>query len=128
MVINMKLNLANVVPFYSGIANFVARSRVRYELLAMDDKLLADAGFSRELLEQGVRAWPWHVDDESETSVRFNTASAGKSLSKTDYAKAVAELNAYSDAELSDLGLSRAQISSAVRHGRPGIDNDRNAA
>jgi len=38
------------------------------------------------------------------------------------YERAIAELNAYTDRELADLGISRGEIRSAVRHGRPGID------
>jgi uncharacterized protein YjiS (DUF1127 family) len=40
---------------------WLERSRLRQELLRWDARLLADAGFSRELLEDGVRAWPWRT-------------------------------------------------------------------
>ncbi len=42
-------------------ANVAGRRRARRTLLAKSDRLLADMGFSRELLEQGVDAWPWLV-------------------------------------------------------------------
>ncbi len=42
-------------------ANVASRRRARRTLLAKSDHLLADMGFSRELLEQGVKAWPWLV-------------------------------------------------------------------
>lgn len=35
------------------------RDRLRAELLCLNDHALRDAGFSRELLLEGVRAWPW---------------------------------------------------------------------
>ena len=42
-------------------ADIAGRRRARRALLAKSDHLLADMGFSRELLEQGVKAWPWLV-------------------------------------------------------------------
>jgi len=38
------------------------------------------------------------------------------------YEDAIAELSAYSDRELADLGITRGQIRDAVYHGRAGID------
>ncbi len=40
----------------------IGRNRVRHELLMMNDRNLKDIGFSRELLEKGVSAWPWRVE------------------------------------------------------------------
>lgn len=40
----------------------IGRNRVRHELLMMSDRNLKDIGFSRELLEKGVSAWPWRVE------------------------------------------------------------------
>lgn len=37
------------------------RERMREELLSLNEHALRDAGFSRELLLEGVRAWPWHA-------------------------------------------------------------------
>jgi|GEM_PF-2557490 uncharacterized protein YjiS (DUF1127 family) len=39
-----------------------------------------------------------------------------------EIARAIAELSAYSDRELSELGIRRADIREAVLYGRPGID------
>ena len=39
------------------------RNRARRHLLERGDRFLADAGFSRELLERGNGAWPWRVED-----------------------------------------------------------------
>ncbi len=58
----------------------------------------------------------------------FQTASRHQQLAQANsdpgaiFAKAIAELNAYSDAELADLDLVRGEIEHAVRHGRSGID------
>ncbi len=41
----------------------MGHARARSHLLAQSDRTLADAGFSRELLKQGVDAWPWRHDD-----------------------------------------------------------------
>ena len=98
-----------------------AKARVRRELLLRDERTLADLGFSRHLLEQGISAWPWREDE-------VVSAGAGK-LKERDYRKAARELKAYTDDELADLDLPRCNIDHAVRYGRPGIDDtDRQAA
>lgn len=43
-------------------------------------------------------------------------------------ARAIAELRAYSDRDLAELGIARADIPAAVRHGRPGLDDRMTAA
>ena len=95
------------------------RSRARAALLAQSDRLLADSGFSRELLERGNGAWPWRVADTTQSGARVASVAAAEDATR---ARAVAELKAMSDAELADLGLSRAGIVDAVRHGRPGVE------
>ena len=45
-----------------------------------------------------------------------------RSRQQTQVEQAVAELRAYNDNELSDLGIGRDQIVDAVLHGRPGIE------
>ena len=54
-------------------ANTAGLRRARRELLASSDRQLSDIGFSRELLEQGVKAWPWRVTPDSPTD--FSAAS-----------------------------------------------------
>lgn len=46
----------------------VARSRVREHLMRFDDRLLEDAGFSRDLLNAGVEQWPWRADEADSVS------------------------------------------------------------
>ena len=53
----------------------VGRERARRELLNLNDRYLADLGFSRELLEEGVQAWPWRISVEQEHYVQPATAA-----------------------------------------------------
>lgn len=46
-------------------------------------------------------------------------------LAQARHARAVAELSGWSDRELADIGLNRAQIQHAVCHGREGGDHGR---
>ncbi len=41
-----------------------ARREIRQYLRGFSDRHLEDMGFSRELLEQGPRAWPWRAPVE----------------------------------------------------------------
>jgi uncharacterized protein YjiS (DUF1127 family) len=111
----------------SNIRTWIERSRLRYGLLQLDGRLLADAGFSRELVEAGVRAWPWRTPAEPAAeglgSLRF-----GRRPTEADYRAAIAELESYSDTDLLDLGLSRGAIPEAVRNGRPGFPEDQQQA
>lgn len=50
--------------FFQRIMQFserVAHERTRKYLVGLNDRTLAELGFSRELLEQGANAWPWRV-------------------------------------------------------------------
>ena len=105
-----------------NVTTWLKRSRMRKELLALDARRLADIGYSRELLEAGVAAYPWLLPAED----AVHLALPGQ-RSEADYARAVAELKASSDADLRDLGISRAGIEDAVRFGRPGYPEDRHA-
>jgi len=95
----------------------VARARTCELLLASSDRRLADTGFSRHLLEQGVDAWPWRSETVS-ASLPF------MQLDLTAKQRAVRELEKYSDRELGDLGISRGSIEDAVANGRAGIDDE----
>ena len=94
----------------------VARSRTRALLLRQDDRLLADAGFSRELLLEGVHAWPWRTDAQLAEEARDAT------MMRERQRRAMRELDAMDDRELADLGIARVDIPRAVREGRTGID------
>lgn len=110
----------------SKMRTWMERSRLRQDLLRLDARLLADAGFSRELVEAGVRAWPWRAPEE--TAAGIGGLRFGRQLTDADYRAAIAELESYSDAELEDLGLSRGVIPEAVRNGRPGFPEDQRQA
>jgi uncharacterized protein YjiS (DUF1127 family) len=110
----------------SNLLTWTERSHLQQELLRLDARLLEDAGYSRELLEAGVAAWPWRLPGEP--AAGCDSPSFGRRLTEADYADAVAELEACSNADLQDLGLSRAAICEAVRHGRRGFPEDRRQA
>lgn len=103
---------------YRGIV-YGQKERVRRELLQRSDRSLIDLGFSRQKLEQGVAAWPWReqLGNDAEVNVAANAGTA-----QLSYRQAVKELQGYSDAELTELGIARSTIAQAVRDGRPGID------
>lgn len=91
---------------------YLSKRRDMQLLLQLDDRTLSDISISRELLEQGVAAWPWRIEaDHAPYHIEANKLRG-----------AVKELETYSDAELADLGLTRGNIVEAVLHGRPGID------
>ena len=110
----------------SKLLTWIERSRMRKGLLRRDPRLLADAGYSHELLEAGVRAWPWRTP--AEPAAGLGGLRFGKPLSEADYRAAIAELESYSDTDLLDLGLTRGAIPEAVRNGRPGFPEDQQQA
>ena len=97
----------------------VGRDHARRQLLRMSDRSLADAGFSRDLLEAGVGAWPWRREEADAALV----AALGEERARRAAERcAVRELEAYGDADLADLGIARADIERAVREGRAGLE------
>ena len=40
------------------------QQRTREYLLGLSDRHLEDMGFSRELIKQGPKAWPWRIPEE----------------------------------------------------------------
>jgi uncharacterized protein YjiS (DUF1127 family) len=117
----MSTNLSPIKSLTSNVGLYLSKRRDRKLLLRLDDRTLNDISISRELLEQGVRSWPWRLPDDS---ILVATAANG-------IRTAVKELETYSDAELADLGISRGSIQDAVLYGRPGIEqpqNDNNVA
>ena len=98
--------------------------RARQELLRMSDRQLADFGFSRELLLDGVSAWPWRVDADNLVAAPMSVdGSAVKpSHARQEIKQAINELSSYSDRELAELGVTRHGIEEAVRYGRPAVE------
>lgn len=111
----MLVTLNRIITAIQHRLELTARARTRRVLLDRSDRFLEDVGISRRLLEAGVHAWPWReIDDASEAVAALE--------GRRGLRRAIRELNAYSDRELADLGLSRADIPHAVLYGRPGID------
>ena len=94
---------------------YAGRKRALEILLNSSDRILTDAGLSRELLEQGVRAWPWKAEqlDQKQQPIMFDKIASDR---------AIKELSTYSEPELHDLGITRGSIEEVVKHGRPGIE------
>ena len=112
-----------------------SNSRLRHQLLNMSDRQLEDFSFSRELLLEGVSAWPWRANSVAD-AVASNTSLKAEGitiapvvsqvapvkLSRRSIRKAVKELNSYSDRELAELGVNRQSIKEVVRYGRPAVE------
>lgn len=90
------------------------RARARTELLRLNDRRLLDAGFSRELLESGVAAWPWRSDADTADHRAVDPQAVARQAER--------ELRQLSDADLDDLAIARADIPRAVREGRVGFE------
>lgn len=122
--------LKSVLSRFNRYMTYMGRVKAREVLLRSSDRLLEDVGISRELLEIGVKAWPWHQPEWSLPSLNFNQSDEATAVivlqnhSDMDDATAMRELQRYSDKELHDLGISRSAIPEAVIFGRDGIDND----
>ena|SRR5450631_2222746 len=112
----MSTNLSPIKSLTSNVGLYLSKRRDRKLLLKLDDRTLADIAISREMLEQGVKAWPWRLPEDS-----VQVAAVAGS-----FRTAVRELESYNDAELADLGISRGSIQDAVLHGRPGIEQPLN--
>src|SRR5450432_2317770 len=100
----MSTNVNPIKSLASNLGMYLSKRNDRRLLLKLDDRTIADINISRELLDQGVRAWPWKMPAES-----AHIAFAAQSLRT-----AVRELESYSDAELADLGISRGAIKDSV--------------
>lgn len=106
--------LNNLVRSFNSYKTYMGRTKARKVLLKSSDRMLEDAGFSRDLLESGVKAWPWHAPVVSLVPLKFK---------QTGNVEAIRELHTYSDKELNDLGISRGSIPHVVMFGRDDIDN-----
>lgn len=62
----MAISLEHFLTRLGDALSQIGRHRVHRELLQCGDHTLANLGFSRELLKQGLDAWPWRVDDDDE--------------------------------------------------------------
>ncbi len=93
------------------------KTETLHYLQSMSEDQLIDSGFSPALVKEGISAWPWREDLQSEGLSEIECLIAEEQ-------RCVNELNRCTDTELADLGLSRGSIRQSVRHGRPGIDKN----
>lgn len=112
--------IGKLVRFIQQKKEAVAMRETQAYLLSLDDRLLADAGFSREQLLKGVKAWPWRTEE------RLQDQDMVKAFSQKDLSNAASTLRGFSDKDLRDLGIGRGEIGYVVQHGRQGYDCDRN--
>ena len=57
----MSTNINRPQSLANRISQYLAHRRDRNLLLRLDDRTLADINISRELLDSGVKAWPWKL-------------------------------------------------------------------
>lgn len=57
----MTINSNRPQSLANRISQYLAHRRDRNLLLRLDDRTLADINVSRELLQAGVKAWPWKL-------------------------------------------------------------------
>ena len=122
-----------ILYLYRGLVHRLERARLHHELVGLSNRQIDDMGYSRDLLDRGIGGWPWREGQPAVPNVATVAAPvpppvAGKPLSRREIARAIAELQRFSDADLADLGLHRSEIANAVRHGRPGHPGDEAAA
>lgn len=80
----MLQTLKSMATRYNDYMTYVGRKRTCEVLLRSNDRLLEDAGFSRELLEKGVDAWPWQVTGSAPElqAVMFDRLPIGGAISE----------------------------------------------
>lgn len=65
------------------------RRRIRQHLRGLSDRQLEDMGFSRVLLEQGPKAWPWRLAEEpdggSNLAAALRASKAEPAIAPADY-------------------------------------------
>lgn len=103
--------LKKMAKGYESYMTYQGRVIAREHLMRYDDRMLADNGFSRELLEKGVSGWPWRTETEQSALLPGNART-------TSQIRAITDLKSLSDAELQDLGITRGTIEQAVVFGR----------
>ncbi len=94
----------------------IGRKHARDALMGKSDRLLADIGISRALLEKGIDHWPWTL---GESDVVQLAPKPVVKQNRREERRAIRALRALSDRELSDMGITRGSIAHAVRYGRP---------
>jgi len=108
------------MSFFSKLSSSIAnafelsgRSKTLAYLNTLGDSNLEDLGFSRELMNQGVSAYPWKAQDFDNLSTLTETRATSKEIRD-----AIEELQAYNDRDLEDIGIARYEIEDVVINGR----------
>lgn len=114
--------ITQIITFLKDSLLKYGHNRLRIQLLGSSDRLLEDMGFSRELLLQGVSAWPWRVDGEHNEARIYSIFNEYEK----EIRQAISELESYSDRELADIGIARCDIESVVRDGLDSSSSDTN--
>ena len=89
----------------------MAEAKVDSTLLTMGCEWTEDKGYSYAALRVGVNGWPWRASPE-------------KIIAEKEIKRVIGELKSYTDRELRDLNIARAEIETAVRDGRRGYEGD----
>jgi len=105
--------LKNLVSRYDSYMTVKGREKARQILMNKDARSLEDMGISPYLLAQGLDAWPWREGEVQAKPARVTAVSKSK-----EQRRAIRELRGMSNAELSDLGISRSSIVDVVMNGR----------
>ena len=79
----MSIKLKAISERYTRYMTNVGRKRAAEALLLSSDRMLEDAGFSRELLQKGAAGWPWLAEEEA----------GNVSMSNAGYNESLVELN-----------------------------------
>lgn len=112
------MNMINTIKnTFANASQYTSKARSRRQLLDLSDRQLADFGISRELLEEGVSAWPWRVENETVVSRRSHVEGIALEPSMADatIGQAARELGGYSDRKSVQLGIHLASMSAAQR-------------
>lgn len=73
--------------FLSSLVSALERSgraRTLSVLQDMDSRLLSEAGFSPELIRQGINAWPWRAETSNPPKVSYEQAGSREVAGNTD--------------------------------------------
>ena len=62
------------------------RAKVLVELRRMSPRFLIETGYSPELLQQGLSAWPWRLTDETSASETGEKSATNEGCSGTNLA------------------------------------------
>ena len=107
--------LGNLLEGYDSYMTHLSRVRAREVLLKSSDRLLKDAGFSRELLESGVQAWPWRKVGPELAPLHF------RQLGHSNVDQGTSEINNHGDKALHDFSGSEGSVVDVVMSSRDNI-------